>query len=104
MLITLKHPEEVIAVEDLPTPKGRALEKNEVKIAQSLIALLEGEFEPAEFQDEYRARLLDFIESKARGHASKLKRPRSKRAPASLESALTRSIAALKKRKEKAAA
>jgi DNA end-binding protein Ku len=104
MLVTMRHPEEVVSAEDLPSPAGRALEKNELKMAAHLVDLLEGKFDPAQFQDEYRERVLEFIESKARGKAPKLHRARSKRTTTALDAALSKSIAALKKQKEKAAA
>ena len=78
MLITLRHAEEVVAVEDLEAPSGRALDKREVSMAQQLVAALEDEFRPDEFKDEYRARVMDLVETKARGGKPKVKvfRPR----------------------------
>lgn len=104
MLVTMRHPEAVISAEDLPEPSGRDLEKNELKMAAHLVELLEGEFDPSQFKDEYRERVLEFVESKARGKTPKLQRPRSKRTTTALDAALSKSIAALKKQKEKAAA
>jgi DNA end-binding protein Ku len=101
-LVTLRHPEEVVAAEDLPAPGGRALDKKELNMAKQLVALLESRFDPSEFRDEYRERLMKFIETKAKGKAPKLKAVRGKRAPSDLDKALSRSIESLKK--EKAAA
>src|SRR4030095_13711586 len=67
MLVTLRHPEEVISALDLPTPSGKALDKKEIGMAKQLVELLEGEFDPNEFHDEYRERVLEFIELKAKG-------------------------------------
>ena len=70
--------------------------------------MLEGEFDPDDFKDEYRDRVMDFIESKSKGKKPRLRAVKTKRATASLSSALSKSITALKKqkkgRKEKAAA
>lgn len=108
MLVTLRHDEEVVLADDLLAPKGRELDKKELKMARQLVELLEGEFDPAEFKDEYRERVMDFIESKAKGKKPKLRAVRTKRATAALGSALSKSISALKKqkkdKKEKAAA
>jgi DNA end-binding protein Ku len=41
----------------------------EVKMAQSLIDALSGDFDPTQFTDEYRAALETLIEAKAEGHA-----------------------------------
>lgn len=108
MLVTLRHAEEVVLAEDLPTAKGRDLDKKELNMAKQLVELLEGEFDPADFKDQYRERVMDFIESKAKGKKPKLRAVRTKRATAAISSALSKSIDALKKqkkdRKEKAAA
>jgi len=99
MLVTLRHAEEVVAAEELPSPGGRTLDKKELNMAKQLVELLEGEFDPAEFRDEYRDRVTAFIETKAKGRAPKLRAIRSKRAQSSLGPALSKSIAALKKEK-----
>jgi DNA end-binding protein Ku len=108
MLVTLRHAEEVVRADDLPERKGRALEKKELNMAKQLVELLKGEFNPADFQDEYRERVMKFIESKAKGKKPKLRAVRTKRATAALRTALSKSINALKKdkkeKKEKAAA
>jgi DNA end-binding protein Ku len=102
MLITLRHADEVLSAENLPAPRGRALDKKELNMAKQLVKMLEGEFDPSEFKDEYRERALDFIKKKAKRKAPRLKAVRSKRATTSLGNALEKSIQSLKK--EKAAA
>jgi DNA end-binding protein Ku len=104
ILVTLRHDGEVVSAEELPAPAGRALDKKELSMAKQLIGLLEGEFDPAEFSDEYRERLVDFIEKKAKGKKPRLQAVQSKRPSPSLEKILSRSIATLKKQKEKRAA
>src|SRR5258708_3934614 len=99
MLVTLRHAEEVVLADDLPEPKGRALEKKELNMAKQLVELLEGEFDPAAFKDEYRERVMKFIESKAKGKKPKLHAVRTKRATTALGSALSKSITALKNQK-----
>jgi DNA end-binding protein Ku len=101
VLVTLRSAEEVVSAKDLPKPAGRAPTQNEIKLAKQLLGALEGAFEPADFKDEYRERVMEFIERKARGHAPRLKPVRSKRKTASLDDALARSLKALKKEKEK---
>ena len=103
-LVTLRHVGEVVSADELPEPEGRALDKKELAMARQLVELLEGEFDPAEFSDEYRERLVDFIEKKAKGRRPKLQAVRSKRSSPSLEKTLSKSIEALKKQKEKRAA
>ena len=102
MLVTLRHPEEVVAAEELPAPGGPALDKKELDMAKQLVGMLEVEFDPSEFKDQYRERVMEFIETKAKGKAPKLRAVRAKRAPSELDKVLKKSIETLKK--EKAAA
>jgi len=104
MLVTLRYAEEVVSAEDLPEPGGRALDKKELAMARQLVELLEGEFDPAEFTDEYRERVVEFIEKKAKGRKPKLHAVQSKRPSSSLDKVLSKSIESLKKQREKRAA
>jgi DNA end-binding protein Ku len=104
VLVTLRSAEEVVSARDLPKPAGRAPTQSEIKLAKQLLGALEGTFEPADFKDEYRERVMEFIERKARGHKPRLKPVKSKRKTSSLDDALARSLKALKKEKEKRAA
>lgn len=103
-LVTLRHAGEVVSAAELPEPAGRALDKKELAMAKQLVELLEGEFDPAEFTDEYRERLMDFIEKKAKGRKPRLRAVEAKRPSPSLETTLSKSIANLKRQKEKKAA
>lgn len=102
VLSTLRNADEVISAEELPKPAGRAPTQKEVTMARHLIGMLEGEFKPSEYKDEYRERVLDFIEKKAKGHAPKLRAVKSKRVTTSLDSVLAKSIEAIKKEKRAA--
>jgi DNA end-binding protein Ku len=98
VLYTLRNAEEVLSAKDLPRPTGRAPDRKELGMAKQLVELLRGEFNPGDYQDEYRERVMEFIEKKAKGHAPRLHLVKSRRKPASLETALSKSIATLKKR------
>ena len=103
-LVTLRHAGEVVSAAELPEIAGRALDKKELAMAKQLVQLLEGDFDPAEFSDEYREKLMEFIEQKAKGKRPKLHAVQSKRPSPSLEKTLAKSIETLKKQKEKRAA
>src|SRR5688572_9855121 len=75
-LVTLRHAGEVVEASSLEAPGGRAIDKKEMKLAEQLIGALEGEWDPEEFRDEYRDRLLEVIEKKAKGRAPKVKKLR----------------------------
>ncbi|MGN6186749.1 MAG: Ku protein [Thermoanaerobaculia bacterium] len=101
MLIVLRHAEEIIAAEALQPPAGRALTQKELEMATQLVDALHGKFEPANYRDEYRARVMELVESKAAGHKPKLKVFRAKKAqePDEISDVLAASLASMKKKK-----
>jgi len=102
VLFTLRNAEEVLSAQDLPRPAGRAPDKKELTMAKQLVGLLKGEFDADEYKDEYRQRVMEFIEKKAKGHAPKLHLVKTKRKAASLDKVLSRSIETLRKEKKAA--
>src|SRR5205823_6326618 len=102
MLFTLRKAEEVLSAQDLPKPSGRAPDKKELAMATQLVELLKGEFDPKEYKDEYRERVMDFVEKKAKGHKPKLHLVKAKKKTTSLDKVLSKSIEALKKQKKAA--
>src|SRR6266581_9753256 len=102
VLVTLRHAEEVLSAKELPRPAGRAPEKKELSMAKQLVELLKGEFDPKDFKDEYRARVVEFIEKKAKGHKPKLHLVKSKKKTTSLDKVLSKSIESLKKQRKAA--
>ncbi len=102
MLVTLRNAEEVISARDLPKPAGRAPTQKELSMAKQLVGLLEGEFNAADYKDEYRERVMEFIKQKARGKAPRLHAVKSKRKAASLDSVLQKSLQSLRKEKRAA--
>ncbi|PYS73986.1 MAG: Ku protein [Acidobacteria bacterium] len=102
MLFTLRNAEEVLSAKDLPRPSGRAPEKKELAMATQLVELLKGEFNPKEYKDEYRARVMEFVEKKAKGHKPKLHLVKAKKKTKSLDKVLLKSIETLKKQKKAA--
>ena len=101
-LVTLRTASEVISAKELPKPAGRAPTQKELAMAKQLVAAMEGSFDASEYKDEYRERLLEFIEQKGKGHKPRLAAAKTKRASTSLDSVLARSLAALKKGKKAA--
>lgn len=101
-LFTLRDANEVISAEDLAKPSGAAPTQKELAMATQLVEMLRGEFDPAEYKDEYRQRVMEFIERKAKGRAPRLQPVKTKRKTAALDTVLAKSIAALKKGKRAA--
>ncbi|HSS18748.1 MAG TPA: Ku protein [Pyrinomonadaceae bacterium] len=102
LLVTLRNAEEVISARDLPKPAGRAPSAKELSMAKQLVGLLEDEFKPADYKDEYRDRVMEFIEKKARGKAPRLHAVKAKRKTSALGSVLEKSLRSLKKEKRAA--
>jgi DNA end-binding protein Ku len=67
MLITMRYAGEVIAAAELEPPKGREFQRKERDMAEQLLHTLDSDFQPEEFHDEYRQRVLDLIEAKRTG-------------------------------------
>lgn len=80
MLITLRYAEQVISADELEAPAGPALAPRELDMARRLMDMMAADFDPAEYRDEYRARVLAMIDTKVSGgRITKRKAP--KRAP-----------------------
>jgi DNA end-binding protein Ku len=97
VLIKLRYAEEVLSARELPAPGGRALDDKELRMAEELVRALEGKFEPESFRDEYRDRVMKFIEEKARGKRPKLPTIKERKRAGSLEEQLAKSLAAMKR-------
>ncbi|HEY6876995.1 MAG TPA: Ku protein [Polyangiales bacterium] len=100
LLLTTLHSADEVA-QALPAPSGRAQSDKEVKLAEQLITAYEDAFDPAEYRDEYRERVEQFVEQKAKGHKPRLKKPTTKREAGDLSAALAKSLAGAKKAKER---
>jgi len=101
LLIKMRYAEEVLPARGLTAPSGPALDAKELRMAKELVTALEGKFEPAEFHDDYRERVLQFVEAKAKGKHPRLPIIKERATGASLDDQLTKSLAALKRGREK---
>jgi DNA end-binding protein Ku len=66
-------------------------------MAEELIRALEAKFDPEQFNDEYRERVMRFLEAKAKGKHPKLAAIKERRAAGSLDEQLSKSLAAMKR-------
>lgn len=99
MLITLRRADQVLSVSDVEPPADRRPDAKELRLAEQLVETIAGEFEPAVWQDEYRARLRALIAAKAKGEKPKPLREPPKHAGGALADQLRRSLASMKERK-----
>jgi DNA end-binding protein Ku len=102
MLISLRHAEEIVHTSSLTAPSGPALTAKELAMAEQLVGMLEGEYDPTAFRDEYRERLEALIDSKSHGKVYRFERPAPKRRAADLEQALEASLTRIKKERKSA--
>ncbi len=101
-LVTLRNAGEVISARDLPKPAGPAPTAKELAMAKTLVSMLAGEFNSADYKDEYRQRVMDFIERKAKGKAPRLRAVKTRAKTGSLDTILAKSLESLKKGKRAA--
>jgi DNA end-binding protein Ku len=65
---TMRFHDEVIEPDDLDMPQpSKAVSDREAKMADALVASLATEFDPTEYDDTYRERVLEIVEAKAQG-------------------------------------
>ena len=102
MLITLKFAEEALSADELPRPAGRPPDAKELKMAEQLVLALEDQFCAEDYHDEYRERVMKFIEAKAKGLKPKLHIVARKKESTSLADTLAASLKAVKRDKERA--
>jgi DNA end-binding protein Ku len=98
-LITLRNAGEVVPVSALEAPGGRALDERELRMAKQLIAALEDEFDPTEYRDEFRDRVLELVHAKAEGRSITRKRAAKKAPQKPLAALLEASVASARKEK-----
>jgi DNA end-binding protein Ku len=70
MMETMIFHDEVVPhddLEELPDSKDLKVSDREIKMAQQLIDSLSSEFDPSQYRDEYRDKVLELIERKASG-------------------------------------
>jgi DNA end-binding protein Ku len=68
LLNTLHWPDEIRSLEELNLPEDQIdIKPAERKMAEQLIASMEGEFDPEQYRDEYREALMNVIEAKVAG-------------------------------------
>jgi DNA end-binding protein Ku len=99
MLVTLRHAGEVIPASSLPSPGGREVNRRELEMARELVDTMVEPFDVTAFRDEYRDRVLELVEAKARGKVLRFPKAKPKKVEASLASVLAKSIEAGKRRK-----
>lgn len=81
VLILLRYPQELVDLEEYKLPDGKPsdyrLAPKELEMAEQLIASMTSEWDPSQYQDEFRMRLSDIIKKriKSSGATTKFEEP-----------------------------
>lgn len=101
---TIYYPDEIRAIDQVPNlPEQTEVKEQELKMAKTLIEQLSSEFEPEKYQNDYRHRLLEQIESKISGKEVKVAPQQEESNIIDLMSALQASLEKLDEDKPKKA-
>jgi DNA end-binding protein Ku len=106
VLTTLYWPDEVRSLGDLDLPeKEPEFKPAERQMAKQLVAAMRGEFEPAQYRDEYREALMGVIQAKIEGQPAEAPRPAAAKPTkvTDLMSILEASVAAVREQRGKSA-
>ena len=101
-LNTMHYSDEVLPAREVAgVSHGAKVDDREVKMAQSLINSLTGEFNPKKYHDEFRERVMQMIKQKAKGEEVVTQPPVAEKAPRviNLMAALEKSLAEAKARR-----
>jgi DNA end-binding protein Ku len=99
VMTTLRRADQVVSVSGVEVPAARRPDDREIKMAEQLVSSIEGDFEPQLWQNEYRQRVHELIDAKARGKTVKLAPVKRKAAGGDLAELLQRSLASTKEKK-----
>jgi len=93
-ITTLRRADQVLSVAGLDMPAARAPEERELKLAEQLVDAVAADFEPEQWQDEYRERVQQLIQSKLRGEKLNVVPLKPRKGGGSLSEQLRRSLEA----------
>jgi len=99
MMVTLRRAGEVLEAGAIDAPEGREPQPRELRMAEQLVDALSDDFDPEAFRDEYRDRVLDFIQARARGENIRFPRAADRAGSEDLAERLEASLAVLEERK-----
>jgi DNA end-binding protein Ku len=99
-LTTLRRADQILSFSGVQPAKAAAPKSNELKLAEQLVGSIAGDFEPELWRNEYRQRLCQLIEAKARGEKMAPVRRKKRVSNASLAESLKASIAAAAREKK----
>ena len=98
---TMRFHDEVVEPDDLDLPQpAKQVSDREAKMAEALVASLETEFDPTEYEDTYRQRVLEVVNAKAEGRQVAAPEAAPEEADADLMALLEQSVKGARKTKK----
>jgi DNA end-binding protein Ku len=102
-LVALHAAPEVVGLEGLRRPEAAGVSAQERKLAEQLVSMLDGPFDPAALRDEYAERVEQLIAARRRGRRFRVSEPLPRKSGGDLKRVLERSVRALGKKRDAAA-
>jgi DNA end-binding protein Ku len=102
VLSTMQYADEIVPLADVAAPVSAKPSDKELKLAEQLIGSLSSKFEPEKYTDDYRERVLDLVERKAKGEVIETPGPEREPEVIDLADALARSLGRAPKEHAKA--
>ena len=99
MLITMRRADQVLSVSGIEIPAARQADDKEIRLAEQLVSAISEDFDPQSWVDEYRARVMQLIEAKARGAKIAVRAPKRSAPGGGLADQLQKSLAMAKEKK-----
>jgi DNA end-binding protein Ku len=98
---TMRFHDEVVEPDDLDIPQpSKKVSDREAKMADALVSSLATEFDPADYDDTYRERVLEVVEAKAQGKQIVAPETRAESADTDLMALLEQSVSGARKTKK----
>jgi DNA end-binding protein Ku len=66
-LSTMQYADEIVPLGDIASPTRAQPNERELKLAEQLVEALTSAFEPEKYKDEYRERVMELVQKKAKG-------------------------------------
>jgi len=92
VLSTMQYADEIVPLSDIQAPTRASPNERELKLAEQLVDALTAPFEPEKYEDEYRNKVLELVEKKAKGEAIVAPPPAAEPEVIDLADALARSL------------
>ena len=92
VLSMMQYADEIVPLSDVASPISARPSDKELKLAEQLVGSLSTKFDPEKYHDEYRERVLELVDKKAKGEVIETPGPEREPEVIDLADALARSL------------